>query len=162
MRINLFVDDALIILVFIYLCLICMHRFFDCFKKKKIVVVAEEEDVLDSSCVIDNSSNSEKVENIVDNFTEGVLDAGTEAALAVINEAGDKFDEAKEGFKENIRDSVRETVSTQVRPAVNLIINEDVLVDDIPLTNEPRDRVRPGTPIPASLLESLHEVEGKE
>lgn len=138
-----------------------MHRFFDCFKKKKIVVVAEEEDVLGPSGVIDDG-NSEKIENVVDNFTEGVLDAGTEAALAVINEAGDEFDEAKEGFEENIRDSVRETVSTQVRPAVNLIINEDVLVDDIPLTNEPRDRVRPGTPIPASLLESLHEVEGKE
>lgn len=154
MRINLFVDDALIILVFIYLCLICMHRFFDCFKKKKIVVVAEEEDVLGPSGVIDNSSNSEKVENIVDNFTEGVLDAGTEAALAVMNEAGDKFDE--------VRDSMRETVSTQFRPAVNLVINEDILVDDIPLTNEPRDRVRPGTPIPASLLEALREVEGKE
>lgn len=162
MRINLFADDALIILVFIYLCLICMHRFFDCFKKKKIVVITEEVDVLGSSDVIDNSKNSEKIENIVDSFTEGVLDAGTEAALAVMNETGDKFDDARESFNENIRDSMRETVSTQFRPAVNLVINEDVLVDDIPLTNDPRDRVRPGTPIPASLLEALREVEGKE
>lgn len=153
MRINLFVDDALIILVFIYLCLICMHRFFDCFKKKKIVVIEEEDDFQDSVSSHDPTVSA-KIENIVDNFTEGVLDAGTEAALAVMNEAGDKFDE--------VRDSMRETVSTQFRPAVNLVINEDILVDDIPLTNEPRDRVRPGTPIPAPLLEALREVEGKE
>ena len=131
-----------------------MHRLFDCFKKTKVVVIVEEDDVLGSSDVIDNIKKSEKIENMVDNFTEGVLDAGTEAALAVMKETGDKFDDA--------RDSMRETVSTQFRPAVNLVINEDVLVDDIPLTNEPRDRVRPGTPIPASLLEALREVEGKE
>ena len=131
-----------------------MHHLFDCFKKKKIVVIVEEDDDFQDSVSSHDPTVSAKIENMVDNFTEGVLDAGTEAALAVMKETGDKFDDA--------RDSMRETVSTQFRPAVNLVINEDVLVDDIPLTNEPRDRVRPGTPIPASLLEALREVEGKE
>jgi len=131
-----------------------MHHLFDCFKKKKIVVIVEEEDDLYSPIVTDSSRNSEKIENMVDNFTEGVLDAGTEAALAVINEAGDRFGEASE----TMRDSMRETVSTQVRPAVNLLINEDIRADDISLTDEPRDSIRPGTPIPATLLEGLHKV----